>query len=120
MIINEVQSSVQYAFLEIRKSNDVINEQEKVLKDTMSAFNNISEAFNAINYSVKKIDDVSNTLGYKVKDAENEMKDIASISNEVIASTEGQTSIMHEIAKSAANLLALANDLQSNIDKFII
>ena len=127
VIINEVQFSVQYAFLEIRKSNDVTNEQEKALKDTMSAFNNISEAFNAINYSVKKIAEVSNTLGYKAKYAENEMKDIASISQEAVASTEEvsasieeQTSIMHEIAKSSANLLTLANELQSNIDRFIV
>lgn len=126
-MINEVQSSVQYAFLEIRKANDVTDEQEKALKDTTSAFNNISEAFNSINYSVKKIAEVSNTLGYKAKHAENEMKDIASISQEAVAITEEvsasieeQTSIMHEIAKCSANLLTLANDLQSNIDKFII
>ncbi|MBC2456086.1 methyl-accepting chemotaxis protein [Clostridium beijerinckii] len=126
-IINEVQSSVQYAFLEIRKANDVTDEQEKALKDTLNAFNNISEAFNAINYSVKKIAEVSNALGYKAKHAENEMKYIASISQEAVASTEEvsasieeQTSIMHEVARSSANLLTLANELQSSIDKFIV
>lgn len=126
-IIVEVQAGVQYTVNEIDKVQVVVLDQEKALFDTMSAFKNISAVFTAINDNVKAVAEISNSLDYYIKNVKSEMDEISNVSQKSVSNTEElsasvdeHTSIIHGIAESAKSLSLLANELQSNIKKFIL
>jgi len=126
-IIGEVQLGVGQAVNEMAKAKGVVEDQEKALLDTVSAFEKISEAVSIINDNINKVSEEAKILTVNAKYTGDAINNIASISQEtasgteeVAASTEEQTSIIHQIAESAESLSAIANELQESINKFLL
>ncbi|MCR4435380.1 MAG: methyl-accepting chemotaxis protein [Clostridiales bacterium] len=126
-IIQEVQSGVAHAVMEMGKVEVVVNDQAKALADTVTAFENISEAVSAINENIRKVADISNSLRNQAREAGEVISDVASISEEtaasseeVSASTQEQASVIRQIADSAGHLTDLANQLLDSIKKFTV
>ncbi|KOA19273.1 methyl-accepting chemotaxis protein McpB [Clostridium homopropionicum DSM 5847] len=126
-IIEEVQISVEQAVNEMKKAKVVVEDQEKALFDTVSAFEKISEAVTIIHDYINKVSKETKILTVNANNTGDAINNIASISQEtassteeVAASTEEQTSIIHQIAESAESLSAIANELQESINKFLL
>jgi len=124
-IIKEVQLGVGNAVSEMVRVESVVKDMEGAISDTAKAFGNISEVVAEIDESIKMVVERSETMNNQAKQAEDEISSIAKISKdtainteEVAASTEEQTSVIHQIADSAVYLSELANKLHESINKF--
>lgn len=124
-IIKEIHSGINKAVQEMNKSKDSVEAQAEVLQSTVQSFDNIRHAVESISENVQKVTGKANSLCTNGLIAGDAINDIASIaqqtaagSQEVSASTEEQTSIIHQISDSAENLAKLAVELQQKVGKF--
>lgn len=124
-IIKEVQSGVADAVEEMNKVQVVVNEQEGALTNTVNAFERISKVVAEIHGNTRGVAEVSNQISEQSKQAGGIVGQIAVISQEtaagteeVSASAEQQTMVMHHIAESAGHLSTLANELRESINRF--
>ncbi len=124
-IIKEIHSGINKAVQEMNKSKDSVEAQAEVLQSTVQSFDNIRHAVESISENVQKVTGEANSLCTNGLIAGDAINDIASIaqqtaagSQEVSASTEEQTSIIHQISDSAENLAKLAVELQQKVGKF--
>ncbi|RCX13198.1 methyl-accepting chemotaxis protein [Anaerobacterium chartisolvens] len=126
-IIKQVQSGVEMAVSQIRKSEEMSEEQGRALLDTVKSFKDILKAVNLIAEKVKFVAGASESLSQNAKEAGDNITGIASVAEEtaagteeVAASTEEQASISNQIALSAEDLARLASSLQSSAEKFLV
>lgn len=126
-IIEEVKNSVTQSVVEMKNAEAVVEAQEKALNDTIIVFKEISQSVETIARNINVVTQASDKLSLKTKEAADAISNIASIteetasgSEEVAASTEEQTSVMHEIAEAAKKLAKQSEQLQADIERFII
>lgn len=126
-IIKEINLSLEHSVGKVRNVEDSMVEQEKSLKDAVSAFENITQAVNEITERVNSVAHASTLLNSNAKSASSDINHIAVISEqtaagteEVAASTEEQSANIHTIAEVAKELVSVSQTLQSNIRKFTV
>jgi methyl-accepting chemotaxis protein len=126
-IINEVKTGIDHAVMQMDRSKIAVNEQTQSLYDTVNAFSEISKIVVTIAENIQSVSGAANHLSRNAMQAGDSISDIASISQEtaagteeVSASTQEQTAIIHQIADSAGHLLELASKLQTTIECFKI
>lgn len=126
-IIKEVKAGIEQTVNEMDKVQVAVKDQEAALGDTINAFREISESVRLITEKSKEVAASSNTLSLEARQTGDLIMDIASISQqtaagteEVSASTEEQTSVLHQIAQSAEDMAKLASNLQLSLQKFKI
>lgn len=126
-MIEEVQSSVDTAVIQMNKSEAVVNEQNSALNQTIKAFGDIAEVFESITQKIRFVSKASEVLDKNASDAGDAITDIASVaeesaanSQELAASAEEQTSTIHQVAKSADYLSMLSHQLQEGVNQFIL
>lgn len=126
-MVEEIQSGVTKTVGEMKKSEAAVTEQAIALSETVKAFNQIKEVVQSISQSVQEVAEESNVLCKNTEAAGDDIRNIASISQqtaaaseEVSASTEEQTSIINQISESAEHLAKLASDLEMKVEKFTV
>lgn len=126
-LINEVQISIAHAVSEMNKTEQIVDEQEQALQDTVKAFADISEMVTTVAANTKAISDAVNSLNISAGKAGEAITDIASISEETAAGTEEasatveqQSMVIQSISQSAKDLSNMAHQMKESIQKFII
>ncbi|MFZ5968007.1 MAG: methyl-accepting chemotaxis protein [Bacillota bacterium] len=126
-LISEVQISISHAVSEMDKTEMIVNEQEQALEETVTAFQNISEAVMTIANNTEAFSEAADTLNNNAAGVSEAITEIASISEETAAGTqqvaatvEEQSAMVQSITQSAKTLSELAQQLRKNIKKFKI
>ncbi len=126
-IINDVQSGIENTVMQIKKSDQLSLEQEKALSDTVHAIGDIADKVESIVSKVKAVSGATDSLTQDVKEAEDMISTLASISEETAAGTEEasasveeQNLIIQMIAECSNELYNIAESLQNNVDHFTL
>jgi methyl-accepting chemotaxis protein len=126
-IINEVKTGIDHAVMQMDRSKIAVNEQTQSLYDTVNAFSEISKIVVTIAENIQAVSGAANHLSRNAMQAGDSISNIASISQEtaagteeVSASTQEQTAIIHQIAGSAEHLWELSDKLQTMTKSFKI
>lgn len=126
-LINEVQVSISHAVTEMNKTEDIVNEQEQALQETVKAFADISETVTVIASNTKSISEAATSLNANATQAGEAISEIASISEETAAGTEEvsatveeQTTVLQSISQSTKDLSDMAHRMRESIEKFVI
>ncbi len=126
-IIHEVTDSVNVAVVEIGAVSKSVLDQELALNDSVSSFENISDAVEVIIEKVDASADKSASVNRDAGNASKEMNNIASIAEtsaasteEVAATTEQQTAQINQVNQYIKDLSDLVDNLANSVKKFKI
>lgn len=126
-IIHEVTDSVNVAVIEIGAVSKSVLDQELALNDSVSSFENISDAVEVIIEKVNASADKSASVNRDAGNASKEMNNIASIAEtsaasteEVAARTEQQTAQINQVNQYIKDLSDLVDNLANSVKKFKI
>jgi len=126
-IIHEVTDSVNVAVIEIGAVSKSVLDQELALNDSVSSFENISDAVEVIIEKVDASADKSASVNRDAGNASKEMNNIASIAEtsaasteEVAATTEQQTAQINQVNQYIKDLSDLVDNLANSVKKFKI
>ena len=127
VIIASIQEKSDTAVKAIKSTETVVNEQELAVGQTQEIF---SEILKSIEIMITKVDEVKISIvdiNEKKQSTVSEIENISSISEqtasaseEVTASTEEITATMEEFTKHSSELQILAEQLETEINKFKI
>lgn len=124
-IIKEVQTDIENTVVGMRKTDEVVKEQELAQSQTVNALRNISSAVETITENIKLISGNTNILSQNARQVGDIISHIAeyaqetaSSTEEVSASTQEQASIMQQISAAAGQLAEMADELHKSIHKF--
>ena len=124
-LIGQIQSDTETAVQSIRKGNQSVGLGSASVMETGTAFGGIEEQIKRLRSNIAKsiehmevVSDSSNMIQVSMEEinglsraAENEAQDVS-------AAAEEQSAVMREIAEASGKLAALAQDLQTEIQRF--
>lgn len=126
-IISEIQIEIEKSVLAMGKSNELAEENEKIVGESQSAFATIVEIIDEIksetivlNESLTKMDYEKEQTGEAIYRISSSAEQAAATSEEITASSEEQTAFIHKMTDSIKNLRDLSGELNDSISKFDI
>ncbi|WXR60398.1 methyl-accepting chemotaxis protein [Peptostreptococcaceae bacterium AGR-M142] len=105
---------------ETKIGSKILNEVLFSLEGLFDKFDNIKNTMSHVNTDIITIKEKSDNIKNNISKIENITEISASNSQEVSASTEEQTASLETIGETLINLKNIVQDLNKNIDKFIV
>ena len=126
-IIGEIQEEIEKAVMAMDSSNELIEENEKIVEESQSVFrsivniiDDIKEETLALNTSLKNMDHEKEQTAIAIYEIGTAAEHTAATSEEITASSEEQTSSIFKMTESINSLRNLSNELEDSITKFNI
>jgi methyl-accepting chemotaxis protein len=125
ILINEIQGGISHAVSETKKTEAIVEQQEKAVDETDSAFESIRKSVEEVGRKNNEVFIVTETLSRTSNEVASIIEGLASISEEnaagteeVAASAEKQTGSFERVSKLAGSLTDLTKKLNEDISKF--
>ena len=126
-IIGEIQLEIGKAVIAMNNSNELIEENEKIVEESKVAFttivniiDDIKEETLILNTSLERMDREKEHTAEAINQISISSQQAAATSQEITASSEEQTTSIYKMAESIKNLKDLSNELKGSISKFDI
>ncbi|WP_026478860.1 methyl-accepting chemotaxis protein [Alkaliphilus transvaalensis] len=126
-IIEDIQARSQSAVNAMELANDVVEEQNKAVKETEEVFNKISSAITTVLDNMKAVREYTKEMAQEKDEIVVVIQNVSATSEEtsaatqqVSAATEEQLASIEEVSSHATDLKNLAIQLQESITKFKI
>jgi len=124
-LITDIQSGVDEAVKEMKKVEQIVEEQEEAVASTATAFEdiytvvvNVNDNMKSVSQKVIVINDNSQSVGENIESIASITEENAASTEEVSASTEEQTATILELSRASNELAGLAENLKESIKQF--
>lgn len=126
-IIGEIQIEIEKAVIAMKNSNELIEENEKIVDESQRAFttivniiDDIKEETLVLNTSLEKMGLEKENTADAINRITVSSEQAAATSQEITASSQEQTSSIYKMSESIRSLSDLSNQLKASISKFDI
>ncbi len=126
-IIGEIQIEIEKAVIAMKNSNELIEENEKIVDESQKAFtaivntiDDIKEETLVLNTSLEKMGLEKENTADAINRIMVSSEQAAATSQEITASSQEQTTSIYRMTESIRNLRDLSNELKGSISKFDI
>ena len=124
-IIGDIQSSAEEAIRAMADGTQKISESVGVVNEAGKAFDSIVTDINALSDKIDNSMDATNSTIQRSKDVSDVIVEMQNLANAILdktqaisAETQEQTQSMEEVADSSHRMMAIAENLQEEVDKF--
>ena len=124
-LINEVQTDIQKAVIEVNNTNISIDEQATSLNETSESLNLIQKSVFEVNNKIKEVANETEEINKNALSVECAINNIVNIidknasnTQEIAAATEEHSASIEEISASMNFLAELSDNLQKSLSKF--
>lgn len=124
-LVNEIQSNTKNVVIEVAKSGNAIEEQEKVVLKTAEKFYGIENAVGKLSQNIDQISYESKSLNGEAESVRQYIVEIAQIAEESIkgtemmsAGSEEQTSMVQELLDLVTSLTNMSKELNASTLRF--